>query len=104
MWFVPWRRCFGDCNSLAAVRAVDCDVPLIGLNAFVHQQSLTGARRHYRPVAGLTGALDLGPTIGPAHNEDREAITLADFIAISRRNADQGFEACTAGASVGFHA
>ena len=31
MWFVPWRRRFGNWNSLAAVRAVDCDVPLIGL-------------------------------------------------------------------------
>jgi hypothetical protein len=32
------RICFGYWNNLAAVRAVDCDVPFVGLNGFVHQQ------------------------------------------------------------------
>jgi hypothetical protein len=34
--FILRRRRFGNWNSLATVRAVDCDVPLIGLNAIVH--------------------------------------------------------------------
>jgi len=37
-WFVPGRRCCGYWNYLATVGAVDCDVPLVGLNAVVHQQ------------------------------------------------------------------
>jgi hypothetical protein len=37
MWFVLGRRCFGYWNDLAAVRAVDCDVPPMRLNAFSHR-------------------------------------------------------------------
>jgi len=38
IWFVLGRRCFGYWNNLAAVRAIDCDVPLIWLDRVVHQQ------------------------------------------------------------------
>jgi hypothetical protein len=36
-WSVSGRRCFGYWNYLATVGAVDCDVPLVGLNGFSHR-------------------------------------------------------------------
>ena len=34
IWFILRRRYFGNWNNLTAVRAINCDVPLIVLDAF----------------------------------------------------------------------
>jgi hypothetical protein len=39
IWFIVRGRRFGNWNDFTAVRAIDCDVPLVPLNAFVHQWS-----------------------------------------------------------------
>ena len=77
MWFVLWRRCFRNWNNLAAIRAVDCDVPLVGLNGFTHRlpqiiptlQRCSEPRlaRLSQPLLGASNQLQYPVGVWPSH-------------------------------------
>ena len=71
------RICFGYWNNIATVRAVDCDVPLVGLNGFSHRlpQMMSTLQRCIeprlarlsQPLLGASNQLQYPVGVWPSH-------------------------------------